>query len=927
MASKRIQGITIVIDGETGPLQNALKKVDTELRKTQGNLKDINKLLKLDPGNTELLVQKQKNLQESIKAIEERLKTLKATQTDSLSPEEYDNLQREIIDTEQHLEGLQDEYREFGSVAQQKIAAAGQAMQDMGGKIADAGRKMQEIGGIIPGELKKIGSAINEHVLQPMLQVAKVVGAAGFAATTALTKGAVDAASEYEQLSGGIVKLYGDAAGKVAKNAQKAYKTAGQSANDYMKTVTSFSASLISSLGGNTQKAAKIADMAIRDMSDNANTFGTDFQTIEGVYKALAKEQYNTLDNLSLGYAGTKAGMEQLIRDAERMDETFKVTHKTVKKGKEVNDELAYSYADVIQAIHIVQDNMHIAGTTTNEASKTIEGSMNAMKASWQNLLTAIGTGGDVKEATKNALEAAGTYLIDNLFPTIQQSLSGIEEVWQYVIDRVIFHLPEITKTVTEWLKKLPDVIKENFIDYLPWLLESVKIAVSQLLWDISGELSKWFGDGSTTSEIFTGLQTSFDNIVGALETIGGALSRLWTETLEPYLKNELKTFIEDTLPKLTGIISSIADGISGLIDWFNGLDPEIKNTILDVAKAILVGSLAISTIGSVIKKGGELISNIGSIVSVLGAGPGGLIAAIALAAFWVYEHWEDIKDAFEKAKVWISERIDAIKDAFETAKVWIIERFDAISSALDTAIKDAGEWFAGLGKDIRSVWDEYFQPVVDWLGEKFNGAIEAIQPALEGITKFLTDVFTGNWEGAWNSIVNLFGKVFGKIGDKMKEPINAVIDGLNWMIDKVEGAINSVISGINNHLKIDVDFGKVPDWVPDFMGGGRSLGGIHWGANLSTVNWGRIDKLMANGGILGEGQRAIVGEHAPEYLRVVNGRAIVTPMTNQPARMGGDTNVSITINAQPGQSAEDIAAAVKRVFIREMQQREAAYA
>ena len=110
-------------------------------------------------------------------------------------------------------------------------------------------------------------------------------------------------------------------------------------------------------------------------------------------------------------------------------------------------------------------------------------------------------------------------------------------------------------------------------------------------------------------------------------------------------------------------------------------------------------------------------------------------------------------------------------------------------------------------------------------------------------------------------------------------------------------------------------------------MGGGKSLGGIHWGANLSTVNWGRIDKLMANGGILGEGQRAIVGEVAPEYLRVVNGRAIVTPMSNQPGRLGGDTNVNITINAQPGQSAEQIAAAVKRVFIREMQQREAAYA
>lgn len=922
MASKRIQGITIEIGGKTDKLQSALRDVDKQLSKTQGNLKDINKLLKLDPGNTELLVQKQKNLQESIKATEERLKTLKATQTDSLSPEEYDNLQREIIDTEQHLDGLEDEYKSFGSVAQQKIAAVGQAMQEAGGRIADFGRQMQEVGNVVPNKLKQIGSAINEHVLQPMMQVAKVVGAAGIGVTTALTKGAVDAAAEYEQLAGGIETLFGKSSAKVIKNANRAFKTSGQSVNDYMKTVTSFSASLLRSLGGNTDKAARLADMAIQDMSDNANKFGMDFASIEAAYRGFAKEQYTLLDNLSLGYAGTKAGMEQLIRDAEKLDTTFEVTHNTVKKGKTVNDELAYSYDDIIKAIHIIQDNMGVTGTTASEAATTIEGSLASAKAAWSNLLTTIGTGGDVKEAAKSALDAAGTYLGDNLLPTIKISLSGASDLWDYLLDRVIFNMREIVLGIAGEIRKIPGWIDEHVVSKLPWLWASVYGSISKLLWMISGDLAKWFGDGSTTSEIFTGLQIAFDNIVGAVETVGGALGRLWTETLEPYLKDELKGFITDTLPKLTAIIGEIADGIAGVIDWFNQLDPETKKIILDVLESILLASLATSGIGKVIEKGGELIKGIGTLITFL-SGPGGIVAAIGAAIFagiMIVKNWDKIKEKAKEVGEWISKHVE---EWITAATEW----FDKLNTELDTAIKNAGDWFKGLGEDIKATWDEYFQPVVDWLGEKFNGAIEAIQPALEGITTFLTDVFTGNWEKAWNSIVDLFGNVFGKIGDKMKEPINAVIDGLNWMIDKVEGAINSVINGINNHLKIDVDFGKVPDWVPDFMGGGKSLGGIHWGANLSTVNWGRIDKLMANGGILGEGQRAIVGEHAPEYLRVVNGRAVVTPLTNQPGRLGGDTTVNITINAQPGQSAEQIAAAVKRVFVREMQQREAAYA
>lgn len=840
MANKRIQGITIEIGGDTSKLQSALKGVDAELRKTQGNLKDINKLLKLDPGNTELLVQKQKNLQDSIKATEDRLKTLKSTQTDSLSPDQYDALQREIIETEQRLRGMEDEYKSFGSVAQQKIAAVGQAMQEAGNHVSDFGRKMQDIGNVVPGKLKQIGSAINDHVLQPMLQVAKVAGTAAFGATTALTKLAVDQKAEYEQLVGGVGKLYGDAAAKVVKNAKSAYKSAGKSANDYMKTVTAFSASLITSLGGNTEKAARVADMAIRDMSDNANTFGTDIASVEATYQSLAKQQYTTLDNLKLGYAGTKAGMSQLIRDAERMDQTFQVTHKTVKKGKEVNDELAYSYADIVQAIHIVQDNMGVTGTTANEAAKTIEGSWNMVKASWTNLLTAIGSGEDVKGAVKSTVSAAAVWLKDNLFPTIKMSLGGLSEVFDYVLDRVIFYLPEIAKVVFEWLGKIPEWIDEHIVSKLPWLFESLYITISQTLWSISDSIADWLGDGSTTSEIFTGLKTSFDNIIDAVKDIGGALSRLWNGTLKPYLQPKLKAFITSTLPKLTDVIGEIADGISGVIDWFNDLDPEIKNTILDIGLAIIAGSAAVSGIGKVIEAGGNWITNIGSIITkISGAGgligviktligwltgPAGIIFALGSVAAWAIVHWDDIKTTFSNAMAVIHDKM----------KEWL----DGVN-----------QWFNDLNTKISNV-----------VGTITRGIRKIIKNAKDTI------------KGYFDSIINWAEEALRKIG----------------LIKKPKTTYTYATPG---------------------SGAGRS------------------DLYRANGGPVFEGQRAIVGEYAPEYLRVVNGHAVVTPITNQPARMGGDTTVNITINPQPGQSAEQIAAAVKRVFVREMQQREAAYA
>ena len=227
----------------------------------------------------------------------------------------------------------------------------------------------------------------------------------------ALTKSAIENYKEYEQLVGGVETLFGaggqsleeyaesvgktveeaqadynnliSAQNEVLANAENAYKTSGLSMNEYMETVTSFSASLIQSLGGDTQAAAEYADKAIVDMSDNANKMGTDISSIQTAYQGFAKQNYTMLDNLKLGYGGTKTEMERLILDAEKLDTSFKAS-------RDSNGDLTMSFSDIVDAIHIVQDDLGITGTTAKEASTTIEGSVNSMKSAWSNLVTGL---------------------------------------------------------------------------------------------------------------------------------------------------------------------------------------------------------------------------------------------------------------------------------------------------------------------------------------------------------------------------------------------------------------------------------------------------------------------------------------------------------------------------------------------------------
>lgn len=331
-----------------------------------------------------------------------------------------------------------------------------------------------------------------------------VIGAAAGAATVAITKMAVSAYADYEQLVGGVETLFKGSAQKVIDYANDAFYTAGVSANEYMQQVTSFSASLIRSTAGDTNKAADIANMALIDISDNVNKMGSSMESVTLAYQGFAKQQYMLLDNLKLGYGGTKTEMERLLRDAEALT--------GVKY--DINN-----LADVYSAIHAIQEELGITGTTAKEAEKTITGSANMMKAAWQNVLSAVAGGGDLDRAINNLVYSIQKYF-ENIVPVVQRSLIGIGQL----IERVG---PLLVQNVASALiQAIPSLVSAVF-NMIVGLAKGIWAGIKALF---SG------GSGSVTAEIKSsvggvsssvgGLSSSLDDATSGMDALGNATEK-----------------------------------------------------------------------------------------------------------------------------------------------------------------------------------------------------------------------------------------------------------------------------------------------------------------------------------------------------------------------------------------------------------------
>jgi len=557
----------------------------------------------------------------------------------------------------------------------------GKVIYHFEGDTKDLEQKAKGIGSTVKGALSGVAGTVGG--------VFATAFATATAMVTTMTKKAIDSYADLEQNIGGVETLFKDSADRVIENSKKAYKTAGMSANQYMETVTSFSASLLQSLGGDTEKATEYADQAIIDMSDNANKMGTSMEMIQNAYQGFAKQNYTMLDNLKLGYGGTKTEMERLLADAEKISG--------------IHYDIS-SYADITQAIHVIQENMGITGTTAKEAEQTITGSINALKGAFNNFLN--GSGG-IDEVVNSAVTVVGN-LSNAFIKIVPQLTDGLVKA----VDKLLPQIPNlIKKLLPTFLKAILDLTK-GIASELPSFIQTIISSVIEVVNSLAQELPTLLP--VIIDALINGLLTYLDNIDEVVECglklILGLIQGIITA---------LPTLVEkgpEILEKLIfGLISSIGMIIEyapqiilalvqGLDSAFNKLDEVGKQVISKLWEGIK------SMFGSLWSWAKQIPSNI---INSIKADIGGMRD---VGADMIRGLWEGIK---------------SVKD-------WIWRKISGFFSGIVNKVKD----FFKIGSPSKLFADDIGQ----WLPKGLAVGIEANTNSVQKAIDDMNDIVTGSF-------------------------------------------------------------------------------------------------------------------------------------------------------------------------------------
>lgn len=538
--------------------------------------------------------------------------------------------------------------------------------------------------------LGKIGSAVSTAVKAS----AAAVGAAS-AGVAALGTACINAYADYEQLVGGVETLFKDSADTIQTYADNAYKTAGLSANEYMETVTSFSASLLQSLDGDTEKAAAAADLAITDMADNANKMGTAMESIQNAYQGFAKQNYTMLDNLKLGYGGTKEEMQRLLADAEKLSG--------------VKYDLS-SYADIVEAIHVIQTEMGITGTTAKEASTTIQGSVASMKAAWANLM--VGMADDTQDfdlLLSNFIESIGT-VADNLLPRIGIVIEGMGKLVAGLAPEIASALPTLTN------------------ELLPNLVELGVQSISALV---------------------QGIQENGDSLAAGALSIVGTLAEGIAELL-PMVADTAASLVVSLADGLTeslpDIIPIAIETISTLVENLT----ENANTIIDAGIQIILalGEGLIAALPQLIETVPQIVINIANVIN------DNAPKLIDTALYLITRLAVGLVQAIPTLVVNIPKIIEAIVAAF-MAFQWLNLGKQLIDGVAN-GVKKAGESMATAAKNAFSKFKS-----------KITGSEVAVE--LKNIGKYIIDGIVGGIKNSLSKIANIAGKIKDTLLSKLK--------------------------------------------------------------------------------------------------------------------------------------------------------------
>lgn len=633
-------------------------------------------------------------------------------------------------------------------------------------------------------------------IVSGVTKVTATAVAAASAGIAALTTSAVKSYAEYEQLVGGVETLftptqsmsefvtqlqeigvsaqeassrYSEGADKVMENASNAWKTAGLSTNDYLETVTSFSASLISSLGGDTVKAASYADMAITDMSDNANKMGTSIESIQNAYQGFAKQNYTMLDNLKLGYGGTKSEMERLVEDADALSESFSAQ-------RDEAGNLVLTYADIVDAIHIVQDNMGISGTTAAEATTTIQGSLNQLKAAWSNMVTGLADeNANLDELMQNVVDSivgvtdeTGTKVekgfLDNVIPVIETSLSSIGTLFTTLVPSALELFPTLIEDVVPDMISAGTSLVDGLVNSISDNMDNVEAIANQLI-------------------------ESFVTIIPDMAELGGQL----LSTLgSAFLDN-----IDTLLGVASDVLSILCEGLQENADEL-------------VAGAIQI----VESLGGFIRDNADML--IDTAVSVVLAIVTGISENLSDLIILGLEIVTAISESILEN---IDVIINAIPDLVSGFCDGLIEHSDEIADAFVTLMDVFAEVTPIILDSLAEVLPELVGKIFDYLsGDGYIKVQAASTKMFEGIIYGLSSILSSLWSAIGDLIVNLAMKVTNG-QTNMQVAALSLMDGmLNGIITKAADILTTITSKINEWIQ------AIKAKVNDFISAGGSL-------------------------------------------------------------------------------------------------------
>ena len=707
-----------------------------------------------------------------------------------------------------------------------------------------SGKIEQELGGAGTGE--KAGNAIGGGLVR---KLAGVVAAAGIGAT--IVKGisaSIKEGAALEQSLGGVETLFKENADTVIKNASQAYRTAGMSANEYMENVTSFSASLLQSLGGDTAAAAKSADMALTDMSDNANKFGTDMDRITDAYQGFAKQNYTMLDNLKLGYGGTKTEMERLLADAEKISG--------------VHYDIS-NLDDVYQAIHVIQEDLGVTGTTAEEASKTLSGSFASMKAAGKDFLGNLALGRDIGPSLNALVTSASTFLFDNLFPAIGNIISQLPSAIKTFITE---SGPDIASSALEFLKSIGQGIVEN----APILFEKLSEGLSSAIEKISSWDATATGEAGQgiMSKIGQALQDHFPEIMKAIGIILGKLGLLLLQTIPKILTvvgmmlGKLGLFL---LQKLGQLALLIPQGILALLTALWGV---ITNAAIaaweGIKNAIMVPIEAVKNFIMTIWNG--------------------------IKAFLQME-WKGLKiiaqTIWNAIKVVITTPINVVKTIIQT--VW---------NAIKTFLSNA--WNA-IKNTASTVWNT----IKDKIVTPIQNAWDRLKGIVDGIKQKLSDT--------WDSIKSKAKSMWDGIKTAITQPIETAKNTISGIVEKIKGFFPiSIGKWLKNLPSI-----RLKTTEKTILGKTVTIPtGFEWNAKAMQQPY-----MFSNATLFGAGEAGdeiLYGRSAlmRDISKAVSGNSVANEAT-----------YNFNIYATPGMDPKDVANEVRRILIKEEKNRRNAWA